>query len=154
VIRSDEIRKRLCGVGPLVRLGPEGYTADVSRRVYDTVAGRAGAIVRAGHAAIVDAVFARQADRAAIEQVAVDAGVPFVGVWLDAPESILITRSERRRLDPSDAGDTVIRRQMSQDPGPIRWVRLDATPGIGKIVQNATAALHERLPDGIVRADS
>ena len=41
VLRSDEIRKRLCGVQPLQRLGPEGYTPEVSGRVYATVADRA-----------------------------------------------------------------------------------------------------------------
>jgi hypothetical protein len=36
VIRSDETRKQLCGVDPLQRLGPEGYTAEMSRQVYET----------------------------------------------------------------------------------------------------------------------
>ena len=47
---------------------------------------RAATVVRAGHAAIADAVFARPADRDAIEQAAAAAGVPFVGIWLDAPQ--------------------------------------------------------------------
>ena len=38
VIRSDETRKQLCGVDPLQRLGPEGYTVDVTRQVYATIA--------------------------------------------------------------------------------------------------------------------
>ncbi len=33
VIRSDEVRKQLCGVSALTHLGPSGYTADVTRRV-------------------------------------------------------------------------------------------------------------------------
>ena len=40
VLRSDEIRKQLCGVPLLEHLGPESYTADVSRRVYVTLAER------------------------------------------------------------------------------------------------------------------
>ena len=43
VIRSDEVRKRLHGVPPLTRLGESAYTADVSLRVYDTVADQARA---------------------------------------------------------------------------------------------------------------
>ena len=43
VIRSDEIRKRLSGVSPLDRLGPEGYSSEMSERVYATVAERARA---------------------------------------------------------------------------------------------------------------
>ena len=96
VIRSDVIRKRLCGVDPLQRLGPEGYTAEMSRRVYGTVIDRASLVVRGGHAAIADAVFGRPSDREALEQAAKAAGVPFVGLWLDAPESELIARSGRR----------------------------------------------------------
>jgi predicted kinase len=96
VIRSDEIRKRLCGVEPLQRLGPEGYTDDVTRRVYETVADRAAAIARSGHAAIADAVFARATDRDAIERAAQTAHVPFFGIWLDAPAEQLIARITRR----------------------------------------------------------
>ena len=42
VMRSDEIRKRLCGVDPLTRLDSTGYTTEVTRRVYEIVAERAG----------------------------------------------------------------------------------------------------------------
>ncbi len=71
VIRSDETRKQLCGVDPFQRLGPEGYTAEVTRRVYAMIAQRAAQVMTGGHAAIVDAVYARPADREAIERVAV-----------------------------------------------------------------------------------
>src|SRR5690606_23692145 len=61
-VRSDEIRKRLCGAEPTERLGPEGYTPEVTRRVYDTVLRRAVDVVQSGHAAIVDAVYADPAE--------------------------------------------------------------------------------------------
>ena len=38
VLRSDELRKELCGVAPLDRLGPEGYSPAVSEQVYATLA--------------------------------------------------------------------------------------------------------------------
>jgi uncharacterized protein len=125
VVRSDEIRKRLCGVGPLERLGPQGYTVEVSARVYETLVEAATTIVRSGHAAIADAVFARPSDRAAIERAAASAGVPFVGIWLDAPESIRVARSEARRFDASDADSRVIRQQGAAESGLIQWHRLD-----------------------------
>lgn len=145
VIRSDEVRKRVCGVQPLEHLGPEGYTARVSQRVYATLAERAGVVARAGHAVIVDAVFARPADREAIEQAAAAAGVPFVGVWLDAPGAVLIARSERRGPDPSDADADVIKAQQALDPGPIRWHRLDSSSTSERVLQDATAVLTGRL---------
>jgi predicted kinase len=153
VVRSDEVRKRLCGVEPLVRLGPEGYTPEVSRQVYRTITGRARTVVADGHAAIVDAVFARPADRDAIERAAAAAGVPFVGLWLDAPESALVARSERRRLDPSDADAAVVRAQLAQDIGLIRWQRIETSSASEKVLQNATAVVNDRLKQPMVRPE-
>ena len=36
VLRSDEVRQEICGVPALERLGPNGYTTEISRRVYAT----------------------------------------------------------------------------------------------------------------------
>ena len=40
--------------------------------------------------------------------------VPFVGIWLEAPESTLVARAEQRRNDASDADADVIRIQHRQ----------------------------------------
>ena len=84
MIRSDETRKQLGGVSALTRLGPAGYTADVTRRVYQRDVSACGYGPNQD-SVIVDAVFARAADRDAIEEVAAAARLPFVGLWLDAP---------------------------------------------------------------------
>lgn len=154
VIRSDVIRKRLCGVDPLQRLGPEGYTTETSRRVYATVIEGASLIVRDGHAAIADAVFGRPSDREALEQAAKAAGISFVGLWLDAPGSELIARSGKREPDASDADADVIRHQLTQNVGVITWHRLDASPALEQVLKEATAKLGEQLKDGMVRSES
>jgi len=141
VLRSDEIRKRLCGVQPLQRLGPEGYTPEVSGRVYATVADQARLVVRSGHSAIVDAVYARPADRQAIERIAAAAAVPFIGLWLDAPEEVLVERAKQRRLDPSDADEAVIRAQRAQDPGVIDWHRIDASLSADVVLRSVRAVV-------------
>ena len=151
VMRSDETRKQLCGVDPFRRLGPEGYTADVTERVYATIAQRAGQVAAGGHAAIVDAVYARQADREAIERVAVAARVPFVGIWLEAPESVLIARAAQRHLDASDADATVIREQLARDSGAITWDRIDASGAPDDVLQAAADLLRGRLKNGTSR---
>lgn len=145
VVRTDEMRKRLCGVRPLTRLGPSGYTADVTRRVYGATTDRAALIVRQGHSAIVDAVFARPADREAIERVADAAKVPFLGFWLEAPEEILVERSLKRRGDPSDADPTVVRAQLAVGAGDIRWRRLDTSAGPEDVLQRATSIVDAAL---------
>ena len=145
VLRSDEIRKRLCGVTSLDRLGPEGYSSEVTGRVYATLVEQAGAVLRTGHSAIADAVYARPADRVAIERAATDASVPFVGLWLDAPESTLIARADARRNDPSDADAAVIMKQRAQPTGPVGWHRIDASPSPELVLRSATAVLRQRV---------
>ncbi|MGH9202654.1 MAG: AAA family ATPase, partial [Vicinamibacterales bacterium] len=139
VARSDEVRKRLAGVPLLSRLGSEGYDPESSRRVYSTAAAQAAAAVRAGHSAIVDAVFAQPTDRAAIEGVAAAEGAPFVGLWLEAPESILIERAQQRQRDPSDADAAVIRMQLANGTGHIGWRHIDASRAVDAVVQEAIA---------------
>jgi len=127
VLRSDTIRKRLHGLPELQPLAPEGYTPEVSRRVYDALAERARAIASAGHTVIADAVFASEDDRGAIERAADDAGVPFIGIWLDAPEPLLRDRTSRRVADASDANPDVVGMQHARGAGRIDWHRIDAS---------------------------
>lgn len=142
VLRSDEIRKRICGVPRLDRLGPDGYTADVSLRVYRTLADDASRIVAAGHSVIADAVYARPEDRHALERAAAAAGVPFDGVWLEAPEKTMIDRVEGRGRDASDADAAVVRAQHTLDVGPLgSWRRIDAARPVESVLGAVAAAL-------------
>jgi aminoglycoside phosphotransferase family enzyme/predicted kinase len=141
VLRSDEIRKRLCGVSILQRLGPDGYSPAVTERVYRTMIERAASVVRQGHTAIADAVFARPADRRAIAHAAHAAGVPFTGIWLDAPDAILIDRTRVRQHDASDADAAVIARQRLEGTGQIEWERLDASLSIARVAALADRAI-------------
>jgi aminoglycoside phosphotransferase family enzyme/predicted kinase len=148
-VRSDDVRKRLCGVGPLDRLGPEGYTRAMSERVYATAFQQAARIVGAGHAVIVDAVFARPEDRLEVERVAAQAGVPFTGLWLEAPLETLVGRVQARRGDPSDADAAVVRQQFAEGVGDIAWHRVNAeadrasmTAEARGVVERAASLLH------------
>ena len=143
VLRSDEIRKSLCGVGPLQRLGSHAYTPEMTARVYRTLVDRATVAIQAGWTVIMDAVFARPADRAIAEAVAETAAVPFVGIWLDAPAEVLIDRAEHRGADASDADAAIVRLQGAQDPGVIRWQRFDADTSATSVLQRAQALMHD-----------
>jgi predicted kinase len=145
VLRSDETRKRLCGVPLLQRLGAEGYSPQVSERVYARLAEIAAQVVRSGHSVVVDAVFVRPGDRRSIEQVAAAASVPFKGLWLDAPEPVLIERTAQRRNDPSDADATVVRMQQNQDTGDLSWRRINASAPLRSVMSAAIDASRERL---------
>jgi predicted kinase len=128
-LRSDEIRKRLLGVELDERLPPSAYTAEVSRRVYDTMTELARLAVGAGMAVVVDAVQAREAERHAIEDVARAAGVRFDGVWLEAPAAVLEARIAGRRGDVSDATVDVLQQQMGYALGALTWKRIDVSGG-------------------------
>ena len=87
---------------------------------------RARTALRAGHAVMLDAVNASPEGRRALEAVARDCGVPFTGIWLDAPEAVLTARTAARRDDASDATPAVVMKQLKQGPGSLTWHRLDA----------------------------
>jgi predicted kinase len=144
ILRSDEIRKRACGVAMLDRLGPQGYAPEVSARVYEAMREQAFRIVDGGHSAILDAVYAKGSDRLAIEQVAARARVPFAGIWLDAPDEALLQRVAGRRGDPSDAGAAVVRLQRAQDVGIVGWPSLDASRPADVVLDDATRLLLNR----------
>ena len=141
VLRSDDVRKELCGASPLDRLGPEGYTPAVSEQVYRTMAARAETIVRGGHSVIADAVFLRSADRESIERVA---GSAFAGLWLEAPEDTLVARVTERRGDPSDADADVVRRQRTE--GAVGWRPIDASRSADAVLQLARGHLGTLRP--------
>ena len=141
LLRSDVVRKRLCGVRPTERLGPEAYDERVSRRVYDALAARAVEILAAGHAAIVDAVFLDPKERARVKRVAAERGVRFDGLWLAAPAAVLAERVAARRGDASDATEAVLQGQLAADPGPLAWRVLDCAGEPERVAAAAAAAL-------------
>jgi aminoglycoside phosphotransferase family enzyme/predicted kinase len=154
VIRSDEIRKRLSGVSPLQHLGPEHYTPEASARVYSAAFDRAKVAIQQGHSVVVDAVFARPDDRTAIERVASDAGVPFAGLWLEAPEAVLMARIDRRRHDASDATTDVIRHQLEQPTGTMTWHRIDASTPPAVVLERASGHVRAIAGPNIPRIDT
>lgn len=125
LLRSDVTRKRLANVPPEERLPAAFYTPKYNRRVYETLMREAAASLAAGQCVVVDAVFAREEERQAIETSA--AGAPFIGIWLDAPARTLKDRVSQRVADASDATPEVVSRQLTMEPGPITWHRVDAS---------------------------
>jgi aminoglycoside phosphotransferase family enzyme/predicted kinase len=143
-LRTDLIRKQLCGVSPLTRLPAEAYAADVTARVYARLRHAAALALATGHAVVCDGVFGEAWERQALHDLAGESGVPFVPVWLDAPEATLRARVAARRGDVSDATADVVERQAARVEPPPDWSRLDASGAaddtVGRVVEALAAA--------------
>lgn len=121
VMRSDVLRKRLAGV-PLEQRMPAGwYTPQNAAAIYRALAEQVSVALRAGHSVVADAVFARAEERAAIAEAAREAGVPFDGLWLQAPAEALKSRVAERQGDASDATPQVVERQLAYDVRDVDW---------------------------------
>jgi aminoglycoside phosphotransferase family enzyme/predicted kinase len=125
-LRSDVLRKLLFGCAPETPLPPEAYASDITERVYRDLRAGATAALRAGCSVVIDAVSLREDERRAFADVAADAGVPFTGLWLDAPAERMMARVGARRGDASDASPAVVAQQMEHGPGALDWIRIDA----------------------------
>jgi predicted kinase len=127
IVRTDVLRKRLSGVPLGTRLPAVQYGPEMTRRTYDALFREAARALRAGSVVIADAVFAQPDERQAIARVAEAAGVPFHGLWLEAPARLLEERVSRRRHNVSDATPAVVRMQLGYDLGAIDWVKMDTS---------------------------
>ncbi|MFM2043021.1 MAG: hypothetical protein RLY86_1597 [Pseudomonadota bacterium] len=126
ILRSDVLRKRMLGLDDGVRLSDECYSETVTARVYAEMAGRAGLALDSRHAVICDGVYARPEQRAAIEDIAGTAQIPFSGLWLVADQQVQLERVGERVGDASDATADIVRRQSRFDIGDMRWDILSA----------------------------
>jgi uncharacterized protein len=144
VLRSDVARKMLFGVAETARLPKEAYSMDVSRRVYAALEDKAKRALAAGHSAIVDAVFARESERAAVRKVAADAGVSFAGLFLQLDLSARKARLEGRVGDASDATSATADVQEQYDLGSLDWTTVDASGSPEDMFRRACEALKSR----------
>ena len=126
-IRSDVERKRLFGVAPSEKLPERAYAPEVSDEVYAICRKRALMALGGGQAVIVDAVHAKQDEREALGALAGATGVPFTGLWLEAPPEVMRQRIARRTNDASDATPAVIDAQLDYEIGEQNFQLIDAS---------------------------
>ena len=143
LIESDRIRKALHGVPPETALPVKAYRREVSDIVYREMSWRSGLILAEGGSVVADAVFDRQQNREMIEITTRTAGVPFLGIWLDADPALLWQRVSERTSGVSDATVDVLSLQLGRDPGEITWRRVDAGGTKDEVVE----AILTLLPD-------
>lgn len=141
IAASDRIRKMLWGVSAETRLPTEAYGADSSARTYAAMMQVAELMLAQGHAVVADAVFDRRIDRERIGEVARRGGMPFCGLWLQAPKDTLVQRVTERRGDPSDATPSIVIDQISRHGAAKEWTRISAQENVDIVARAALATI-------------
>lgn len=142
-LRSDLERKAMAGVGELERLPSSAYTKESSARIYRLLEEKARIVLSAGFPVVVDAVYASEAERRAIEAVATSLGVAFDGIWLTADRDALVARVGARRNDASDATPDVVDAQLQYEIGRMSsaWHIVDARGAADETLHRAASQL-------------
>jgi len=143
-LRSDIERKNICGVDPSVRLGTDAYRPPATAQVYHRLVALADSGLRAGRCVIVDATFQEGQFRSEIETVARRLGIPFFGLWLDAPVETLRRRVAERTNDASDATPGMVTAQAAHSAPPSNWTLIDASPALPTIRLRVLGLLSSR----------
>ncbi|HEU4430026.1 MAG TPA: AAA family ATPase, partial [Myxococcota bacterium] len=133
VIASDRTRKALAGLAPESRAhareGAPLYADAMTERVYRALLERASPVLRSGRAAILDATFARAAQRAAAREFAARLGARALLVEVSCAESEArerVARRAERGGDPSDAGPERVAPSRAEFEPPDEWPREQA----------------------------
>jgi aminoglycoside phosphotransferase family enzyme/predicted kinase len=141
VLRSDVLRKQHFQVAETDRLPAQAYQLEITGQIYDTIGQRASRILTQGHAVVVDAVLARETERAAIADVARQLKSRFVGFFLQTDLATRQNRIGHRQHDASDATAEIAGLQEKFDLGAIDWTVVDASGAPGEILAQCQARI-------------
>lgn len=112
LLDSDVVRKQMEGVSPETPLPAEAYTPEKTKKFIKYIQHEAAALLKKGNSVIVTGTFLGNEERKRQQRVAQRCHADFIGIYLDAPLSVLYDRVAKRRDSASDADQEVVRRQI------------------------------------------
>ena len=146
VLRDDIVKKQMTGLMPTETLDKKYDTAAFEEVVYDVLRQQATGALSVGSCVILDALFYNESERLAAEELAKQMGVPFVGLWMDAPLSVREERVKTRLRNPSDVRDRAeLDSQLQLDTGKITWHKIMTDKSRDKTLQEALRVLRHKL---------
>lgn len=141
-LRSDVTRKLIFKLEEFAPSPDWVYTPENIQRVYDELYEKAAAILAEGQSVMLDAVFSRPHERAAVRDLAAKLNLPFTALWLEADGEVLQQRVRARIEDASDADEAVVSKQLKRTSDGVHceqegWIKLDANGTPDQCLQNA-----------------
>jgi aminoglycoside phosphotransferase family enzyme/predicted kinase len=127
VLRTDVERKLMFETAECDPLPKKAYDPSATAAVYQRVLQKAQHVVRAGHSAIVDGVFAQANEREAFEKSAAAENVTFRPLYLMADLQTRVARVTSRVFDASDADASIARQQETYVLDHLDWAQIDAS---------------------------
>jgi predicted kinase len=112
LLDSDVMRKKMEGVSPETPLPAEAYTPEKTRKFIKYIQREASTLLKQGHSVVVTGTFLGNEERKNQQLVAQKVHADFIGIYLDAPLSVLFDRVSKRTDSASDADSEVVRRQV------------------------------------------
>jgi uncharacterized protein len=145
VLRSDEVRKELAGIGPRVSgtagLGEGLYTPAAIDATYRELIGRATALLERGRSVVLDATWSAEGHRGSARRAADGTRADLTELCCQAPVEVAERRVASRGPDASDVTVEIVRRLTgTADPWPAAAI-LDTTSEPHRVVEQALGHL-------------
>lgn len=125
ILRDDIVKKQITGLAPHQEFNKVNDTPVFTKLVYDVLREQAKTALKVGSCVIVDALFFNPAERRAIEKLAQEMNVPFIGFWMDAPIEVRAARIKKRKRNPSDVREVKeLESQLTLKTGRVNWHKI------------------------------
>lgn len=138
VLEADPIRKEILGVSPTTRLDKDAYSWEVTKKVIAEMDQRTEDLFAEGKSVVWTSILVQERQRKEKQEFAEKNGVNFVGIWLEAPEHVLLERVEQRSRednDASDAGVDIVKRQIERQQKVTDWPKVDAGQSVTEVAK-------------------
>lgn len=127
ILRDDIVKKQMSGCALDEHPDHIPDTPAYEKVVYDVLRQQTRTALSAGSCVIVDALFYNPNEREAIENLARELNIPFIGIWVDAPLDVRTERVMSRKRNPSDVRDrSELERQLRLETGTVTWHQINS----------------------------